>query len=293
MDKMTVGKVEVISFSDCVAEIDACNFFSNKSVKDFEAYGQHIDENCKVRGGINVAAFLVVSGGRRILVDVGVGPGPVAAMGNVEGKLPWVMKEQGVDPESIDVVVATHLHFDHIGWMAVTSGGKVKRTFPKAKYIAPRIDWELLREPSKRPSGARPEAFSEEAVELFVDKSRELGEGLAKVGELELVEGKKAVTAEVELIPTPGHTPGHQSLMITSAGERGFILGDVAHLRVQLEIPDWEAHADVQPELGRKTRRETVEWLEKEGIKVAAGHFPAPGFGRIVRGKGRRYWQAL
>jgi hypothetical protein len=62
---------------------------------------------------------------------------------------------------------------------------------------------------------------------------------------------------------------------------------------VQLEIPDWEAHADVQPELGRKTRRETLDWLEKEGIRVAAGHFPSPGFGRIVRGKGRRYWQSL
>jgi len=292
-DKMTVGKVEIVSFSDCVAEIDACNFFSNKSMKDFKAYGQHIDENCKVRGGINVAAFLIVSRGQRILVDAGVGPGPVESMGNVEGKLPQVMKLRGIDPESINVVVATHLHFDHIGWMAVVSGGKVKRTFPRAKYVVPRVDWDMLRNPSETPAGARPYQFSQEAIELFVGKSKALGDGLARVGDLELVEGKKGLTPEVEIVPTPGHTPGHQSLVITSEGERAFVLGDVAHLRVQLEIPDWVAHADVQPELGKKTRVETLAWLEKEGIPVAAGHFPAPGFGRVVRGKTKRYWQPL
>lgn len=62
---------------------------------------------------------------------------------------------------------------------------------------------------------------------------------------------------------------------------------------MQLHVPEWVAQADVQPELGMRTRVETLDWLEKEGLVVAAGHFPAPGFGRVVKGEARRYWQPL
>jgi glyoxylase-like metal-dependent hydrolase (beta-lactamase superfamily II) len=95
-------------------------------------------------------------------------------------------------------------------------------------------------------------------------------------------------------VPTPGHTPGHVSILITSKGERALVLGDAAHSPVQLiDQPDWVSRADMDPELTRQTRRALADRLERENILVAAGHFEAPGFGRIVRLEGRRYWQGL
>jgi glyoxylase-like metal-dependent hydrolase (beta-lactamase superfamily II) len=94
-------------------------------------------------------------------------------------------------------------------------------------------------------------------------------------------------------MPTPGHTPGHMSILITSGGEQALVLGDVAHNPVQIQEPDWVSRADIDPDLTRRTRRALIERLEREQMLVAAGHFQAPGFGRIVRLDGRRYWKGL
>ena len=110
---------------------------------------------------------------------------------------------------------------------------------------------------------------------------------------IEFMEGEHSLTRELTTLPTPGHTPGHMSILITSQGERALILGDVAHNPAQVEETDWVSRADMDPELTRQTRRALMERLEREQTVVASGHFPAPGFGRIVRLEGRRYWQGL
>jgi len=107
------------------------------------------------------------------------------------------------------------------------------------------------------------------------------------------MKGERSITRELTALPTPGHTPGHMSLLITSRGERALVLGDVAHNPAQVYETDWVSRADMDPELTRHTRRALMERLEREEIIVAAGHFQAPGFGRIVRLQGRRYWQGL
>ena len=116
---------------------------------------------------------------------------------------------------------------------------------------------------------------------------------LAELGLVELMHGEHHITRELTALPTPGHTPGHVSILITSQGERALVLGDVAHSPVQVREPDWVSRADMDPELTRQTRRALVERLEREAILVAAGHFQAPGFGRVVRLDGRRYWRGL
>src|SRR3989442_6107475 len=116
---------------------------------------------------------------------------------------------------------------------------------------------------------------------------------LAELGLVELMAGEHSITRELTALPTPGHTPGHVSLLITSRGERALVLGDAAHNPVQVHETDWVSRADMDPELTRQTRRALMERLEREAIIVAAGHFQAPGFGRIVRLEGRRYWHRL
>jgi glyoxylase-like metal-dependent hydrolase (beta-lactamase superfamily II) len=116
---------------------------------------------------------------------------------------------------------------------------------------------------------------------------------LEQLGLVELMHGEHSITPELTAVPTPGHTPGHVSILVTSRGERALVLGDAAHTPVQFEEPDWVSRADMDPELTRQTRRALVERLEREKILVAAGHFEAPGFGRVVRLEGKRYWRGL
>jgi glyoxylase-like metal-dependent hydrolase (beta-lactamase superfamily II) len=116
---------------------------------------------------------------------------------------------------------------------------------------------------------------------------------LADLGLVELMHGEHTLTRDLTALPTPGHTPGHMSILITSQGERALILGDAAHNPAQLQETDWVSRADMDPEVTRQTRRALVERLEREEIVVAAGHFPAPGFGKVIRLQGRRYWQVL
>ena len=93
--------------------------------------------------------------------------------------------------------------------------------------------------------------------------------------------------------PTPGHTPGHNSIKVVSQGEHAFILGDVAHSPAQAHYTDWNPEFDIIPDDAKATRHKVLDMLESEGTLVSAGHFPDPGFGRFVRGEERRYWQGL
>src|SRR6267143_1352218 len=116
---------------------------------------------------------------------------------------------------------------------------------------------------------------------------------LADLGLVEFMNGESSLTRALTTVPSPGHTPGHMCILITSRGERALVLGDAAHNPVQIQEPDWVSRADMDPDLTRLTRRALIERLEREQILVAAGHFRAPGFGRIVRLEGRRYWRGL
>ena len=110
---------------------------------------------------------------------------------------------------------------------------------------------------------------------------------------MDLIEGEHTVTDELTAIETPGHTPGHISLAIVSAGQRGFILGDVVHSPAQAQHTDWNLPFDIDGVTSRRTRHSVFDRLESEGTLVSSGHFPDPGFGRFVRADGRRVWQQL
>ena len=298
IQSINVGKAKILSISDCLMAVDACDFFPHKTVDAFREFEGHVDDDCHVNGGINCASFLIESQGKRILVDAGLGPTPVDDAGGAAGNLLNEMREGGIDPKTIDAVVLTHLHFDHIGWLPTTlPDGSVRPTFPNAEYIIPQADWNLLFD-SQIPSPFTGEGKDggdspyPPAIEVF-HSSRPIGSLLKELDNIRLVEGDLNLTDEIAIVPTPGHTPGHQSLTVTSQNERAYILGDVAHLPLQIQVPDWNTKADVLPNLGIKTRTETLNMLAEQGIIVAAGHFPAPGFGRVIHGETRRYWQPL
>jgi glyoxylase-like metal-dependent hydrolase (beta-lactamase superfamily II) len=272
-----VGNVEIMMLSDGMLEFDLCNFFPTIPTDNWRQYESHLTEEHKVR--FNLGSYLIRSDGRTILVDTGLGPRPADAPDVPWGQLMQDFKANGVRPEDVDMVVMTHLHRDHVGWNLRAEGQKFVPTFPRARYWMSAKDWEVCHRPD-----VQPERFPNAPTCVWP---------LEQLGLIELMHGEHAISRELTALPTPGHTPGHVSILVTSGGERALVLGDAAHNPAQVVEPDWVSRADMDPDLTRQTRRALMERLEREQITVAAGHFPAPGFGRIVRLEGRRYWQGF
>jgi glyoxylase-like metal-dependent hydrolase (beta-lactamase superfamily II) len=258
-------------------EFDLCNFFPTIPEDNWQGHESDLTEEHKVR--FNLGSFLIRSQGRTILVDTGLGPKPADAPDVPWGQLMRDFQDNGVRPDEVDMVVLTHLHRDHVGWNLMPQGERYVPTFPNARYWMSTKDWEVCHLPE-----VQPQRFPNAPTCVWP---------LADLGLIELMDGEHSITPELTALPTPGHTPGHVSILITSQGERALVLGDAAHNPVQLHETDWVSRADMDPELTRHTRRILMERLEREEIIVAAGHFKAPGFGKVVRLQGRRYWQVL
>jgi glyoxylase-like metal-dependent hydrolase (beta-lactamase superfamily II) len=274
---LRIGNVEILALTDGILEFDLCNFFPTIPEDDWKGHEAHLTEEHKVR--FNLGSYLIRSDGKVLLVDTGLGPRPADTPDVPWGQLLRDFQAKGVRADAVDMVVMTHLHRDHVGWNLLPRDGAYVPTFPRARYWLSRKDWDACHQPD-----VQPQRFPNAPTCVWP---------LAPLGLVEFMEGEHTLTRDVTAVPTPGHTPGHMSILITSQGERALVLGDAAHSPVQLQEPDWVSRADMDPDLTRQTRRALLDRLEREQIIVAAGHFPAPGFGRIVRLEGRRYWHGL
>ena len=271
-----VGDVEIMALSDGLLEFDLCNFFPTIPEPAWQPYEAHLADH-RVR--FNLGSYLIRSDGRTILVDTGLGPKPADGPDVAWGQLLHDFQAKGVRADEVDMVVMTHLHRDHVGWNLRAEGSRYVPTFPNARHWLSVKDWETCHQPDVQPT-------------RFVNAPTCVWP-LADLGLIEFMQGEHALTRELTALPTPGHTPGHMSILVTSKGERALVLGDAAHSPVQVLEPDWVSRADMDPDLTRQTRKALLERLEREQILVAAGHFEAPGYGRIVRLEGRRYWKGL
>lgn len=282
-NRVTVGNVEIVSLSDGILEFDLCNFFpDHKSEAEWEPYVQHLTGEHKVR--FNLASYLVRSEGRTLLVDTGMGARPADAPETPWGELMNDFQTQGLRADEVDMVVMTHLHRDHVGWNLTSRPGAGAKpafapTFPRARYWLSVKDWAACHDPAVMPA-----RFPNAATTVWP---------LEELGLIEFMDGEYTLTSELTAIPTPGHTPGHMSIRINSQGEQAIILGDAIHNQAQVQETHWVSRADMDPEQTRITRRSLMEQLEQEGMLGIIGHFPYPGFGKVVRLEGRRYWQAL
>ena len=175
------------------------------------------------------------------------------------------------------------LHPDHVGWNLQRQGGQYRPTFPRARYVAHRADWDTFRRAEVQQEMA---AIAPGYVEQTLTP-------LESLGVLDLADGDRILSEEVTALHTPGHTPGSLSLLVVSGGEQAIIAGDAFGHPAQVEHPDWGVAFDFDGPQAEKTRRQLLDWVEAEGLVLSAMHFPEPGFGRVVRLEGRRFWQAL
>jgi len=217
---------------------------------------------------MSIHALVVETPSRRIVVDTGLGNDKegrsVPAWNQRQGEFLNDLTQQGFAPDSIDMVICTHLHVDHVGWNTIKSKGRWLPTFPHARYLFGETEYRHWRDHSDTPAHA---AVFNDSVQPIV------AAGLA-----EFVASDQRISDEITLIPTPGHSPGHFSLHIQSEGEEALLTGDVAHHPCQMAHLDWSSTADSDPAQAAATRRTLFARFADTPTLVIGAHY---GAGRL------------
>jgi glyoxylase-like metal-dependent hydrolase (beta-lactamase superfamily II) len=189
----------------------------------------------------------------------------------------------GFAPESIDTVLCTHLHVDHVGWNTRWVDGRWLPTFPNARYLFARKEWEHWSNEDTKKRSADAQASAANPNTGYGDDI--LGDSVRPIldaGLADLVTTDHKLTDEVWLEPTPGHTPGHVSVRIESQGVRAVITGDLMHHPIQCSEPDLVVNFDTDREQARLTRRHFLGCCARDRVLVLGTHFAPPTAGRVV-----------
>ncbi|MEV6976600.1 MBL fold metallo-hydrolase [Kitasatospora sp. NPDC093806] len=204
-------------------------------------------------------------GGRVTLVDTGIGPvgSPAGGWAPVPGRLPRALAEAGIGPADVETVVLTHLHEDHYGWSVTPEGVPV---FPNARYVVQHAEVAALG-PTR-------------TARTYVV------EPLLRAGQLDEVDGRTVLAGAsagagrpgggVTLLPTPGHTPGHQSVLVEGGGDRLLVTGDVLVHAVQLGAPAVRYAYEADPATARHSREHLLAEARRTGTLLATAHLNRP-----------------
>jgi glyoxylase-like metal-dependent hydrolase (beta-lactamase superfamily II) len=231
------------------------------------------DSKSGLEMGVN--SLLIKVGDRKILVDTGCGKW----FGESSGKLVDNLKAAGIGTSTIDTVVITHAHGDHIGANADAEG---KPVFPNARYIFHRREWEYwinrLDTPAPGPEGAMSMT----------------GKCLLPIRDLvQLVEDKASIAPGIEVALVPGHTPGHIMLNLTSGKERLCCFADLIHHPLELVRPEIFTIFDIDPKEATMARMKVPPRLADPGLLLWSCHLDFPGLGHFARQGGKLVWQPV
>ncbi|MCS6801151.1 MAG: MBL fold metallo-hydrolase [Chloroflexota bacterium] len=219
---------------------------------------------------------LVIRGsGRLIVVDTGLGlhsplrPAP--------GTLLLELAAAGIRPDEVTDVIISHAHGDHIGWATIEEERGRRTTFPNARYWMSETEFRHWTEP------AQLNAAAAVRVQLPV---------IAASGQLELVEGEAEIAPGIRLVPTPGHTPGHCSVLITDGADAALFTGDISHHPLHFEKLNWNSEFDTDPVLAYRTRVRVLEQAAADRLLLISYHHPTP-FGQAVYNGAAFRWQPV
>ncbi|WP_207781886.1 MBL fold metallo-hydrolase [Phytoactinopolyspora limicola] len=265
----TVGQVEVTCLLDgsgpfTLATLEAT--FPNATAADWSA-ARRLDPKAFGADGrwhLSFHCFAIrVPGGRIVLVDTGIGPadGPASTWAPVPGRLPEALAEAGIAASDVSLVVQTHLHTDHVGWAVSLEGDPV---FSNARYVVQRAELAAL------------EKAGSPLLEAVVRPLRQRDQLDAVDGSLDLLGGHGRHGARIAVSATPGHTPGHQSVVVDSGADRMVITGDVLVHAVQLVNPDVRYTYEDDADLARRSRRDLLADAEAHRAFLATAHLNQP-----------------
>jgi glyoxylase-like metal-dependent hydrolase (beta-lactamase superfamily II) len=231
--------------------------------------------------GSRIQSYVVRTPDETVLVDACVGNDKKRenALWNMR-KGTWLddLRAAGVAPEDVDYVLCTHMHVDHVGWNTRHVDGRWIPTFPRATYVFVGEEWEFWKHESE--SGRDHDGCIDDSVIPIVE-----------AGRARLVESTTAIGAYLRFEPTPGHTPGHASVRLTTSAGQALFSGDLMHRVVQVAEPGWSSRFCNDAKLAAKTRQAFVEQHADSGVLICAAHFPTPGY--VVKRDGGYRFEAL
>jgi glyoxylase-like metal-dependent hydrolase (beta-lactamase superfamily II) len=284
MKTITLGDVRI----DRVVEIGRSSFPTTSMLPDATAEGiaRHLgwlkpsfwDDSTDDLGS-RIQSYLVRTPGHTILMDTCVGNDK-----HRDGAPAWHMRHGtflddlaalGVRAEDVDHVVCTHLHIDHVGWNTSLVDGRWVPTFPKADYIFVGEEWEFWKHESD--TGADTDGCIADSVTPIVE-----------AGRAKLVDTTFTIGPHLRFEPTPGHTPGHVCVRLTTSDGEAVFSGDLMHRIVQVAEPQWSSRFCYEPRRAAETRRAFIERHADTGVLVCAAHFPTPGY-IVTEGGGHRF----
>jgi glyoxylase-like metal-dependent hydrolase (beta-lactamase superfamily II) len=231
MQRKNLGDFELDIFSDGTYPLDGGAFFGVVP-KVMWSRKVQADERNFVQAGLN--SLLIRTGKHTVLVETGIGSKLSEKMVKIYGQPAQLLKNlaaAGVAPEDIDVVINTHLHFDHCGWNTVRKADTVVATFPRAKYYVQRGEWEYSQKPSER-----------DAISYISDNY----DPLVRSGQMELVDGTREIVPGVRVEKFPGHTANMQAVIVESAGQTACYISDLIPTTAHLELA-WVMAFDLYP----------------------------------------------
>src|ERR1700694_367525 len=264
--RLKVGDLEVTALFDGTGVFDPRWLNGTKATMDGVVKGLHEDPHML---DVVDSGFLVNTGNQLILVDAGAGTWwGGAALGRLAGGLP----SAGYTPEEVDLVLVTHLHSDHVGGLTTQDGNRV---FSNAEVYVAKAESDFWLSPeisAKGPKDAQP----------FFESAQAIAAPYIKAGKWHTFSGSEAIVDGMQLVPLPGHTPGHTGYEFSSKGHKILFWGDIVHAqRVQLQHPEVAAMFDIDQTAAAATRRQLLPKLVRGDVLIAGPHILFPGLGRL------------
>jgi len=264
--RLKVGDLEVTALFDGAAVFDA--HWLNGTKATMNGVVNALQEDPRLLD-VSDEGFLVNTGKQRILVDAGAGSW---WGGGVLGRLEGSLRSAGYTPEEIDIVLITHLHSDHVGGLTTQDG---KRVFPNADVYVAKAEsdfWLSTEIAAKAPKDVQP----------FFQSAQAIAAPYIKAGKWHTFNGSESIVDGMQLVPLPGHTPGHTGYEFSSKGQKILFCGDIIHAqRVQLQHPEVTAVFDIDQNAAAATRLQLLPKLAREEVLIAGPHMPFPALGRL------------
>jgi glyoxylase-like metal-dependent hydrolase (beta-lactamase superfamily II) len=230
------------------------------------------DERNRIPLGLR--CLLVETPDALVLIDTGVGNKESDKFLSIYGienagtptRLEDAMRDAGFAPEDVDIVIDTHLHFDHAGGNTYRDAeGEVQLSFPRARYVVQRGEWEYAHWDNERVRASYlPDNF----------------DPVERAGRFDFVEGEREIIPGIRVVPTPGHVPHHQSVVISSDGETACFLADLIPTAAHLPLP-WIMGYDVEPLVTLESKRGILERARREDWLLVFQHDATVAWGRL------------
>ena len=276
--KWRIGDVEVARIVEINAHQDPFTMLSADFTPEIAMRHMWLAPHFMTPDGtmkISFQCFVVQAGNERIMIDTCIGNDrerEFPVFSNLRGPFLEDLAAAGYPRETITKVLCTHLHSDHVGWNTMKVGDTFVPTFPNARYLFGRREYDVWQAMKKDPNNHHDMRHIVDAVEPVME-----------AGLVDFIEPNVKLTNEISLFPTPGHTPGHVSVKIVSGGKEAIITGDMMHHPLQLAEPDYPNNFDFDKERALRTRKAFYASVADTDILVIGTHFCEPTSGYVVR----------